>query len=511
MENQVPKKKRSLKKAVGTALLCLLVGIAFLCFFSAAWYVNVYGRIGFDSVLFTLMSDLGGVQSDLVTKYLTGAAVPAVLCSIAVCLVLFLQVKVNLFGKIRLLPLRRWVACLLSVALSLGLIVHAAFNVQLVDYLISHFQKTELYEREYRDPNDVTITFPEEKRNLIYIILESMETSYLSRGLGGGLSYNLIPELTELAQENINFSHNATVGGFREVPGASWTIGAMVSQTSGVPLVTPDGISDWQNGYGKDGVFLPGLTNLGNILEENGYYQTLMVGSDANFGGRKTYYTTHDVDAVYDIYTARKDGIVAPNYFEWWGMEDKYLFEYAKEELTKISAQKQPFAFTMLTVDTHHIGGYKCEYCGSTYEENYENVISCSSRQVVEFVRWLQQQPFYENTTIIVTGDHCSMDKGYFSRNVDENYVRHVYNCFINAAATPMRTENREFCALDMFPTTLAAMGCEIEGNRLGLGTDLFSASPTLIEIYGYTDFAQELSKRSPYYSEHFYTADKLS
>ena len=258
-------------------------------------------------------------------------------------------------------------------------------------------------------------------------------------------------------------------------------------------------------------MFLPGLTSLSNVLKENGYYQALMVGSDANFGGRKTYYTTHDVDAVYDIYTARKDGIVAPNYFEWWGMEDKYLFEYAKEELTKISAQEQPFAFTMLTVDTHHIGGYKCEYCGSTYEENYENVISCSSRQVVEFVRWLQQQPFYENTTVIVTGDHCSMDKGYFKRNVDEKYVRHVYNCFINAAATPMRTENREFCALDMFPTTLAAMGCEIEGNRLGLGTNLFSSTPTLIEKFGYDAFTLELSKRSPYYSEHFYTAAELS
>lgn len=510
MKKQSPRKKYSKGYHIGTGLLCLFISIAFLCFFSAAWYVNVYGRIGFDSVLFTLMSDLGGVQGDLVVSYLLGGALPAVLCATAVCLVLFLQVKVSL-GKFRLLPLRRWVACLLAVILSLGLIVHAAFHVQLVDYIYSRFQKTELYEREYRNPNDVTVTFPEQKRNLIYIMLESMETSYLSQDLGGGLPYNLIPELTALAQENINFSHNTSLGGFREVPGASWTIGAMVSQTSGVPLVTPDDVSDWQNGYGKDGIFLPGLTSLTNILEENGYYQALMVGSDANFGGRKTYYATHGIDTIYDIYTARKDGIVAPNYFEWWGMEDKYLFEYAREEITKISEAEQPFAFTLLTVDTHHIGGYKCEYCGSTYEENYENVISCSSKQVVEFVKWLQQQPFYENTTVIVTGDHCSMDKGYFNRNVDEQYVRHVYNCFINAAATPMRTVNRDFCALDMFPTTLSAMGCEIEGNRLGLGTDLFSGTPTLIEKYGYSAFAQELSKRSPYYSEHFYSVEESS
>jgi phosphoglycerol transferase len=139
----------------------------------------------------------------------------------------------------------------------------------------------------------------------------------------------------------------------------------MVGHTAGVPLKVPEGITDWQNGYGKDGHFLPGLSNLQTILAENGYYQTLMVGSNASFGGRKTYYETHNVDKVYDLYTARKDGIVSPTYFEWWGMEDLYLYEYAKQELTEIAQQDQPFAFTMLTVDTHHVGGYACAYCGN--------------------------------------------------------------------------------------------------------------------------------------------------
>jgi phosphoglycerol transferase len=159
----------------------------------------------------------------------------------------------------------------------------------------------------------------------------------------------------------------------------------------------------------------------------------------------------------------------------------------------------------MLTVDTHHIGGYRCRYCDSTYEENYENAIACSSRQVAAFVEWIQQQPFYENTTIIITGDHYSMDHGYFNRTVDADYVRHGYNCFINAAATPTRTKNRDFCSLDMFPTTLAAMGCTIEGDRLGLGTNLFSDTPTLIETVGYSVFNYELSKSSDYYADNFY------
>lgn len=501
-----PRKGAKIGRMVGMALLCCLLLIGFLCLFAAIWYVSVYGHTGFDSVLFTLTSSLNGVQSGLIVQFLCRAVLPALVCTLLVSLLLFWQGKPVIFRGLRLWPWKRWVAGSMAAVLSLSMIVYAAFEVELVPYLIYGRTPTELYQQYYRDPASVQITFPEKKRNLIYIMLESMETSYLSADEGGALEYNIIPELFQLAQENINFSHNDTVGGFREVTGNSWTIGAMVGQTGGVPLKVPDGISDWQNGYGKDGEFLPGLTSLTSILQEQGYYQALMVGSAAEFGGRDTYFETHGIDAIYDIYTARRDGIVPPGYWDgWWGMEDFHLFSYAKEKLTEISQMDQPFAFTMLTVDTHHIGGHACSLCGSTYEENYENVIACSSRQVYEFVLWLQAQPFYEDTTVIITGDHCSMDKGYFSRNTEDGYVRHVYNCFLNAAATPVNTANREFCAMDMFPTTLAAMGCTIEGQRLGLGTNLFSEDPTLIEQMGYYEFCVELSKKSDYYEEHFY------
>lgn len=505
MENKKPQIRKKVGRIIGTVLLCLLLAIAFLSFFAANWYVAVYGRIGFDSVLYTLTASLGGLQSDLIINFLTGAALPALIWWLLVCAVLFLPWK-KIGFKLRFFPLKRSITSVIAAVLSLVLLVHAAFNVELVDYIVYMLGKTELYHDEYKNPDEVQITFPEEKRNLIYIMLESMETSYLDKDSGGALDYNLIPELENLAENNINFSHNTNVGGFREVSGASWTIGSMVSHTSGVPLKVPDGILDWQNGYGKDGVFLPGLSNLNTLLAENGYNQALMVGSDADFGGRKTYYSTHGVENIYDIYTARKDGIVRPGYFVWWGMEDLYLFDYAKEKLTEMSQQDEPFAFTMLTVDTHHIGGYKCELCGSDHEENYENVISCSSRQVAAFVEWIQQQDFYENTTVIVTGDHCSMDKGYFNRNVDSDYTRHVYNCFINSAAEPTRTTNRQFCAIDMFPSTLAAMGCKIEGDRLGLGVNLFSNQPTLMERMGYSAFNTELARKSDYYSDNFYT-----
>lgn len=67
----------------------------------------------------------------------------------------------------------------------------------------------------------------------------------------------------------------------------------------------------------------------------------------------------------------------------------------------------------MLTVDTHFTDGYLCDLCDDEYDDQYSNVMACSSKQVAEFVEWVQEQDFYENTTIVISGDHLTMDSDY--------------------------------------------------------------------------------------------------
>ncbi len=468
----------------GVVSLALL---GFLCFFSAWWYARTYGRIGFDSVLFTLTGNLNGVNSEHLIGYLLGGALPAVVATALVGGLLLLLRK-------RRKPGRKTVTAVTAV-LSLALVVHGAYNVGLLEFLVQKMQVSTIYEEHYTDPEKVTITFPEKKRNLVYIILESMETSYLSQTHGGGMAENLIPNLYALAQNNVNFSHNTDIGGFRDVSGTSWTMAALVAQTGGIPLAGVGGE--------EKTVLLPGLTTVNDLLREAGYRQAFMVGSDADFGGRKDYYLSHGVDAVYDLYTARQEGVVPPEYDnQFWGMEDSYLYAYAKEKLTELAQGAQPFAMTLLTVDTHSPSGYSCSDCDSVYSEDYANVISCADRQLEAFISWLQQQEFYENTTVVVVGDHSSMNNGFFVRNAGKDYQRHIYNCFINGAVTAQYSENRQFSAMDLFPTTLAALGCTIEGERLGLGTNLFSEKATLMEEYGYQGFCAEINKRSAFYAD---------
>ena len=495
--------KRSLLAPAGASLLLL---IACILFFAAQWYVHVFGRMGFDAILFTL-SNLQGTSGDMVHQFILSVLVPAaVLTALLVFLLYFKHCRsreLHFRNRcVTVYPVRQHTDTKLCCALSALLLLHAAFNSGLIRYIGQMLTSSAFIEEQYVDPDTVAIEFPEERRNLIYIFMESMETSFLAEELGGTLEETAIPELYTLAHNNVNFSHNDDVGGYVPMEGMKWTIAGMVSQTAGVPLKTPTGIQG--NDYGKNGLFLPGITTLMDILSQEGYYQAVMFGSDAAFAGRDAYYKSHGTDQIYDYYTAITDEVIPQGYEVWWGFEDAKLFPYAKDKLTELAAQDQPFSFTLLTADTHHVDGYLCPDCPDDYPEQYENVYACSSRKVADFVEWIQQQDFYENTTIILCGDHCSMDNAFFKRNADDDYERHVYNCIINPAAEAVQEKNRTFTAVDLFPTTLAAMGCEIEGNRLGLGTNLFSDVPTLSEEFGFDFVDNHMGRYSRFYQDTF-------
>ncbi len=500
----LPKKDK--KYIFSRILLTALMFVGFLAFFSALWYHFVYGDIGFDGLFFTLVAGMGGVQQGLVISWALRGLLPSVLATAAAFVLLFvLPYNKSKNKEAREFKKTRTIALTLALVIFVSFFAVAGQMADMYTWIGNLFVKTDIYEKEYADPDKTTITFPEQKRNLIYIFLESMETTFMSKENGGASNENLLPKLHKLADENINFSHTGAVGGGRDSEGASWTSAAMVSHTAGIPMRFPLSVK------GKlAGDILPEAKNLTEILEEQGYNQAVLFGSNAEYGGRKMFFEKRGMDRFYDIYTAYEDGIVPQDYWQWWGMEDFHLFEYAKKVLPQMASGSEPFSLTMLTADTHHVDGFKCKYCDDKYDEQYSNVISCSDRQVYEFVEWIKSQPFYENTTIIITGDHLTMDYRYIVENTDTTYTRRLYNCFVNSAASGENSKNREFITCDMFPTTLAAMGCKIEGDRLGLGTNLFSGKPTLTEKYGYDKFNREISKRSEFYNTKFDENDKM-
>lgn len=374
------------------------------------------------------------------------------------------------------------------------------------EYLRNFNKYSPFIETNYVDANNVDITF-KEKRNLVFIYLESMEPTFAGVENGGATKDDIIPELTAIAQENMDFSEGAALNGAYALNGATYTMGAMAAMTSGIG-VSEDFFDNhirnnvWEKDeYATD--YLPGVWSLGQVLEQNGYRNMLMIGSKAGFSGRDVFFTNHGNYEIFDYDTAVERGYIPEDYYRWWGFEDAKLYEYARDEVTRLSEAGSPFNLTLLTVDTHFTGGYVCQLCGNKYGEQYSNVYACASKQVSDFLTWLQQQDFYENTTVIIAGDHPTMDTEYISKmGISDDYARKSYIAVINPAKDCVERP-RVYTTFDMYPTTLAAIGASIQGDRLGLGTNLFSDKPTLIEEYGYDEMSTQLLRRSLFYEQN--------
>ena len=94
------------------------------------------------------------------------------------------------------------------------------------------------------------------------------------------------------------------------------------------------------------------------------------------------------------------------------------------------------------------------------------------------------------------------MDRDFFDAD-DPNYQRTIYNVFLNSPIQPVQSKNRILTSLDLFPTTLAALGVEVKGERLALGVNLFSSEPTLAEKIGFDNLYQALMQRSDFYDQN--------
>ena len=493
-EKQPAKWKEILLKIlywVGEILTVFIAGLSVLLALSVRWMFATWTNLSMDELVYHLTAPLDGTNTDMIWDYVRVCAVPTILVIFFLILILIAwrkKEKVHLFrGIINLVAL-------------VGIIVMLGYTwteLGVGDYLKDQNTESKFIEDEYVDPTDVEVVFPEQKRNLIYIFLESMETTYSDVDDGGAFDENVIPELTEIAQTNEDFSGaDPKLNGGYSLAGTTWTMGAMFAQTSGLPL----NISISANDMDTQDSFFPGVTTLGDILSDAGYTQTLLIGSEAQFGGRKLYFQEHGNYEMEDYSYAIENGLIPSDYKVWWGYEDQKLFEFAKEKLLQLSQGDEPFNLTMLTVDTHFEDGYVCEQCPTEYDTQYSNVMACSSRQVGEFLKWIQQQDFYENTTIVISGDHPTMDSDYCAEIDQEgNYDRRVFTAYINAAAYAQDQQERTYSTFDNFPTTLAALGVQIDGDRLGLGTNLFSGTKTLLEEFGNSKVNAELKKKSEF------------
>lgn len=491
------KKKIRPVAVIGYILLSIFVLLGFVLLFVSRWAFATWEVLTLDEIVYHMGQSLDGTNPDMIKDLIFHYIIWGVLCA---AMVIAAAVFVRRYGK-----KARIISVTAAALIAAGLIGYVVYDADkrlgVISYVTSELQgeSGEDYVKDnYVNPAKTSIEFPEKKRNLIYIFLESMEMTYADEANGGAFGdRNCIEALEKVAYENDCFNGGSgKLNGGISLPGSTWTMGGMFGQSTGLPLKVPV----QGNKVGKQGEFFKSVTGLGDILKKEGYQQTLMIGSEVHFGGRDLYYEQHGNFEICDYDWALKEGKIPADYKVFWGYEDEKLYSFAREKLLDMDKSGEPFNLTLLTVDTHFEDGYKCRLCKDKFgDDQYANAMDCAANQLADFLGWIKEQDFYENTTIIINGDHPTMDKD-FCKDVSADYQRKTYTCIVNSAkeiADPSKV--REFSTYDLFPTTLSAMGCTIEGDRLGLGTDLYSGSQTLIERDGLEKVSAELEKPSAF------------
>lgn len=386
----------------------------------------------------------------------------------------------------------KWLYTITCLIISIALLI---YSVGIPEYLYYMSQKSDFIKNNYITPSKDKINLNNNKRNLIIITVESLEYSLFTKEQNGIWDYELISELHDILEDKDTSTFNNKKGMYM-LHGASYTTGSIITNRSGIPVKI--GLDRY--GYSKNN-FMKNNYTLGDYLKENNYNNEIISGARTSYGGLDYFYKNHgdykiiDPSTLNDYnYKLKKDD------YGKWGFNDKYIFEIAKDRLEKLSNEEKPFNLELLTIDTHFVDGYVGNYSETKYKRQYENAYATTSKLIKEFIEYVKKQPFYDNTTIVIMGDHLTMQSNFINYNMFKD--RTMYFCIINSVNKNDK-KDRIFTSLDTYPTIISSIGGIIEEDRLGLGVNLYSNKKTLAEKYGVKELDNELKKKSTYYNKN--------
>jgi phosphoglycerol transferase len=191
-----------------------------------------------------------------------------------------------------------------------------------------------------------------------------------------------------------------------------------------------------------------------------------MGGAALSFSGKGRFLCDHGYGETWGRAEWEQAG-VPPGELSGWGLFDSALFNRARVALSRLHASGQPFNLTLLTVDTHNPAGFLSPDCRRQGVVEFQGIVSCSAREIADFIWYARMNGYLEDTTVVVIGDHLAP-----SNSVHDVLVkaprRGMFNLFVGDHLPAAST--RELLPFDLFPTLVELAGIDVNGDRLGLG-----------------------------------------
>lgn len=468
--------------AWGGVLAWLVVWLGALLFATAAWIRRVFGPVTVDQLLMHLPvgdAETTGAETGYIADFVLWAFIlPSVLVLAAHLVVRRLsrsRTPRMAIGRAvlprrgvvdtRRLSIRRYMAAMLAACVGLAGAGHLAQTIGLADYLRSTLTNVSM-RQYYVVPTDDDLAYAVAQRedggflNLVTVYLESGEQALGDDDL---FEVDMIRPLEDATADWARFEHLSSY------EGGGRTMAGLVGMECGVPLRGGgrgvDDINSNNIGAASDN-YMSSAVCLGDVLSDAGYHGIFMGGADAWFASKGDFLRDHGYDEVLDLNWWRELGETEVSD---WGLSDARLFEHAKEQISRLHEAGELFHLSLLTLDLHE-PAHLFEGCPLVTEVEMASVALCSFGYVAEFVDYLREMGYLDDTVVIIVADHPKMlgEGAAFHAELSELSERPLFNRIWSPEGVRLGRMHAD--QLSLYATTLDLLGLGRPDGRAGVG-----------------------------------------
>ena len=230
-------------------------------------------------------------------------------------------------------------------------------------------------------------------KNLIMVQMESIQAFVINREINGR---EITPNLNKLIKESVYFENI-----YYQVGGGNTSDAEFLSNNSLYPA---------QQGAAYYRYSLNTYKSLPKLLKSQGYDTYVFHAYHPSFWNRSNMYKSIGINKFY----SSNDFVIKEEETEGWGLGDKSFFH---QSLAKIDKSK-PFYSFMITLSSHY--PYETfedndEFDAGEYEGtilgNYIKAAHYVDNAIGEFIKELKEQGLYDNTLLVIYGDHHAFPK----------------------------------------------------------------------------------------------------
>lgn len=308
-------------------------------------------------------------------------------------------------------------------------------------------------------------------KNVIVLQLESFQNFLLYKEINGK---EITPNLNKFMNENIYFK-NMIIQSYSTTADSEHSAMSSLYPLENGMAFAQYSANEYDDFYGE--------------YKESGYYTMYTHGNDGDFWNRNNVYGKLDIDELDFIENFDEDSTL----INGW-ISDESLYNQVIKNVEKVN---KPFFINIVSASSHtafDLPGLdnKYEYIDidvgkfkDTYFGNYLEAVNYADNQFGKFIEQLKEKDLYDNSMILVYGDHYGMqmynyemldyleevDHKYNNVETEINYINTV--CGLRIPGVEYMVIDKTISKLDIKPTICYLSGIK---DGISLGTNMFGS-----------------------------------